>query len=80
MCAGRLITIPCGRPCRLFYVLLSLFGFNQKPTDAVDDLLRLFVLAPPVLLLMQVDNTDDEGAPLGLPEDFAANNERPTLV
>lgn len=30
--------------------------------------------------LFEVDNTNDEGAPLGLPDDFAVNNERPTLV
>lgn len=36
--------------------------------------------ASALLLLLQVDNTNDEGAPLGLPDDFAVNNERPTLV
>ncbi|CAM9746847.1 unnamed protein product [Ectocarpus sp. 8 AP-2014] len=30
--------------------------------------------------LFPVDNTNDEGAPLGLPDSFAANNDRPTLV
>eukprot|EP00903_Cladosiphon_okamuranus_P006721 g6558.t1 len=30
--------------------------------------------------LFPVDNSDDEGAPLGLPDSFAANNKRPTLV
>ncbi|CAM9501428.1 unnamed protein product [Hapterophycus canaliculatus] len=30
--------------------------------------------------LFPVDNTNDKGAPLGLPENFAANNKRPTLV
>ena len=34
----------------------------------------------PLLFSLQVDNTNDEGAPLGLPDDFAVNNERPTLV
>ncbi|CAM9342803.1 unnamed protein product [Ascophyllum nodosum] len=30
--------------------------------------------------LFEVDNSNDDGAPLGLPHDFAENNRRPTLV
>lgn len=30
--------------------------------------------------LFPVDNSDVEGAPLGLPDSFAANNKQPTLV